>query len=301
MDQACAPPQTTPQWRTSFVCFILACAVCFIVSTPARSQDELPASDEPLSVEDHSWANFAVGSWKRVRISKEVLDANGKVKSITIQDGKSTLVAVDGDRFTLLEEVTVEVAGKRFPPTSRTIERGLYNESDGQTVTVKPLAAGSVAINRHEYPSQIREITVADKRSVRVTKVHYSPDAMPFFLKRDTICTDPSGETKLYEAAVEVVALDMPHRVLAEIKTSALVKTVHLQGNLTTVTLEVCCADVPGHVVAHAATKENADGQLIERSTLELLEYEVASKQADVRGLGRTRFFGKWRFRGSPR
>jgi hypothetical protein len=121
----------------------------------------------------------------------------------------------------------------------------------------------------------------------------------PFILKSETIWTDKTG--KKTTATVEVLAVEMPHRVLSEIKPSAHIKTVHNQGQFTTVTLEVSCLDVPGYIVAHTAKKVGPEGQLTERSTLELLDYEVVSKQAKLRGLGRQRLLGKRRSRGKPR
>lgn len=281
---------------------LVGCLICFALPPVVGAQDDKPRPpDGPSGVEDQSWARFGVGSWKLVRISKEVFGADGKLESMTIQEGKTTLIAVNGDRLTLQEEVTLEVAGKRFKSATRTIHRGLNNETEGQTVISKPLGKGKVVICRREYPSQIHEITISDEKSKRVSTLHYSPDVEPFILKRDTTYTDQTGKLTNYEATVEVLAVDMPHRVLTEVKPTAHIKTVQTQGNVTTVTLEVSCSHVPGHIVAHTAKKVGAEGRLAERSTLELLDYEVASKQTAARELGRPRLFGKGRLRGKTR
>lgn len=279
-------------------CALLPLVLGWPLLAAAQNNGQPPV--QPNGVQDHSWARFGVGSWKLVRISKEVFD-NGKLESVTIQEGKATLIAVQEDRFKLQEEVTLEVAGKRFKSATRTIERGLYNQSVGQTVASRLLNKGNVVICRREYPSQIHEIIVSDDKIKRVSQVYYSPDVHPYILKSNTKFTDLSGAQTNYEASVEVLAVDMPHRVLSETKSAAHLKTVHVQGNLTTVTLEVSCADVPGQIVAHTAKTVNAEGQLTERSTLELLEYEVVSKQADASGLGRRRLLGKRRLRGKTR
>jgi len=267
----------------------------------AGQNEKADPPDEPLGVEDNSWARFGVGSWKLVRISKEVFAADGKLESLTIQEGKTTLTASDGHRFTLQEDVTLEVAGKRFKSATRTIQRGLNDETEGQTVTIKSLGSDKVVICRREYPVQVHEVTVSDEKNKRVSKLCYSPDVEPFILKRETTCTDPSGKLTNFEATVEVLALEMPHRVLTEVKPTAHIKTVHTHGNVTTVTLEVSCAYVPGHIVAHTAKKVDADGRLTERSTLELLDYEVASKQAGNPPPSRLRIFGNGRLRGNTR
>ncbi len=278
---------------------VVLCAALCGGSPWAGAQDAEPPV--PTGIEDHSWSRFGIGSWKRVRISKEVFGGDGKLESMTVRERKTTLTAVTADRFTLHEEVTLEVAGKLFPPSSRQIERGLFNETEDQVVNTRRLSDGKVVIGGHEFPTQIHQVTLADEKSVWTSTVHFSPNVEPFVLKRHTISTDPTGNHTNYEAHVEVVAFDMPHRVLAEIKPTAHLKTVHRQGDVTTITLEVSCPSVPGHIVAHSTKMVSAEGRLMERSILELLEYEVGSKQVEHHGLGRTRLFGKRRLRGNPR
>jgi len=288
--------------RRSFAMLAAGCLMCLGFPSVASPQDDKPQPpNEPNGIEHHPWAKFGVGSWKLVRISKEVFDSNGKVESVAIHEGKITLIAVEGNRFTLEEEVTVEVGGRRFRAAPREIVRGLNNEIEGQKVTLKKLPKGIVVICQREYPTQVHEITVSDRKSKRVSRVHYSPKVRPFILKSRTICTDASGKQTKYQATVEVIAVDMPHRVLSEVKPTSHIKTVQTQGEYTTVTLEVSCQDVPGYIVAHTSKKVGANGQLTERSTLELLDYEVVSKQAGPRGLGRQRLLGKRRSRGNPR
>ncbi|MDP6556412.1 MAG: hypothetical protein QGG71_17205 [Pirellulaceae bacterium] len=285
-------------------CALLAAGylICFAFTPNAIPQDAKPhPPNEPTGIEHHAWAKFGVGSWKLVRISKETFGTDGKLETMTIQEGKITLTGVKGNWFTLQEEITLEVAGRRFKSATRIIERGLNNETEGQTVTSKSLGKGKVVICQREYPSQVHEITVSDAKSNRVSKLHYSPDVQPFILQRETTFTDKTGKQSNYVATVEVLAVDMPHRVLTEVKPSVYKKTVHTQGNRTKVTLEVSCQNVPGHIVAHTAKIVGQNGRLKERSTLELLDYNVASKQAGARGLGRPRRLGKRRLYGNPR
>lgn len=290
---------------------IAGCLLRLALPSVSEAQENKPRPpNEPIGIEDNSWARFAVGSWKLVRISKEVFDQNGKLESMTVQEGKTTLTSFDGSRFTLQEEVTLEVAGKRFKSAIRTVERGLNDETQGQTVTTRSLGKKTVTICRQEYPVQMHEITVSDEKMKRVSTLYYSPEVEPFILKRDTICTDQIAKMS-FESSVEVLAVDMPYRVLAEVKPTSHIKTVHLLKNLpqgdqtpdssTIVTLEVSCAYVPGHIVAHTSKKIDAEGRLTERSTLELLDYEVAGKQVGARDLGRPRLFGKGRLRGNTR
>ena len=84
------------------------------------------------------------------------------------------------------------------------------------------------------------------------------------------------GKETNYTSRVDVLALSMPYKVLSENKTTSLIKTVHNRSDGMTVTVEVHTPEVPGGVVAHTSKQLDLDGNLIRRSTLELVDYSVA-------------------------
>ena len=75
------------------------------------------------------------------------------------------------------------------------------------------------------------------------------------------------------ETLSEVVALDMPQRVLSEIKNVACIKTVQKTPRGSVTTLAMSSGDVPGGVVYQTAKEADTTGRLARRSTLELLNY----------------------------
>jgi hypothetical protein len=112
----------------------------------------------------------------------------------------------------------------------------------------------------------------------RVSLVHFNELTPPYDLRRETKATDAAGITKKFDSLVEVVAVEMPARILTESKAVSHVKTTHRQTNgNSTVVLETHCADVPGSIVAHTLKELNAAGRIVSRETLELIEYHVVS------------------------
>jgi hypothetical protein len=71
------------------------------------------------------------------------------------------------------------------------------------------------------------------------------------------------------------MAIDMPSKVLTEIKSTSHVRVMHQQGKASTLTLEVHAADVPGGVVSHTSKETDETGRVVRRSTLELLDYGI--------------------------
>jgi hypothetical protein len=204
----------------------------------------------------------------------ETLNPTAKVETISSTETKTTLVNVEDNRCTLNVETTVEVAGKRFPSEPKTVTQGLNGEVAGQTVTAKAAGEGEIMINGRRYATQTRQIVIQGEGTTRTNTIHFSGEVAPFVLKRETKATDATGES-LYDSNVEVVAVNMPFKVINRIKPVSIVKTVRRQRDgSSTVAIEFFCAAVPGGVVSHSLKELDASGNVVRRKTLELIAYE---------------------------
>ncbi len=81
------------------------------------------------------------------------------------------------------------------------------------------------------------------------------------------------GSNVLSETLSEVVALDMPQRVLAVLKNVACIKTVQKTPKGAVTTLAMSSPDVPGGVVYQTTKETDQAGHLLRRSTLDLVNY----------------------------
>lgn len=225
----------------------------------------------------HQWGRFRAGAWKRVRIHSETFDEKGSLANSSVTETYTVLTNVTDSTYDLRVEVTVDVGGRKFTAQPQIIRQGYFGEADGQKVTVSKASDGNLEISGIVVPSKVNEVTINGGPTKRVMTIH-SSERLPFFaLKRDCKATDADGKTVHYTTAVDVLAVDMPHRVLDEIHETAFVKTVHKQGKNTTLTIELDCPDVPGGVVAHSLREEDDKGRLLRRSTLELVGYGTSS------------------------
>ena len=111
----------------------------------------------------------------------------------------------------------------------------------------------------------------------------------PYILRRQSKTTDAGGTNVLSETCSDVVALDMPQRVLAEIKNVACIKTVQKTPKGCVTTLAMSSPDVPGGVVYQTTKETDATGRLIRRSTLELLSYGIRPETERTGLFGRKR------------
>ena len=238
----------------------------------------------------HPWGTFEIGSWKEVRVVTETLDAEGRVTSTKTTVTKTTLVAADDSSFTLKIEGSLQVAGKRIRTNPELLKQGYYGEPAGNKVEVTTVGPGEVSISGRTYPVLIQQITDSGENAKKTTTDYTSEDVPPFVLKREIKAVTGDGATGDRETVVEVLAVDMPYKVLAEVKTSSFVKTLHLRRNGgASVIIEVHCIEVPGAVVAHSVDELDAAGKVVRRSTLELLDYRVAVQQPPASSQNDTR------------
>jgi hypothetical protein len=259
-----------------------AIAMIALLLSVAGSAVSLPAKQlEGVSREHHPWGQFKIGSWKRVRTLTETLDEKGAVASTSTTETTTKLVDVDPEGYTLRIDVVVEVAGKRFTAQPQIVRRGFHGEAEGQNVSFKRTGAAGLTINGVKIPCEVQQITVDHENGKRITVVHYSERHAPFVLRRETTTLDNAGKPTDVQSQVDVVAFDMPHKVLAEVKPTSHVRIMHQQGKASTLTLEVHCTDVPGGVVSHTSKESDESGRVIRRSTLELLDYGIGTGDDD--------------------
>lgn len=274
-----------------------AALTMFLAALTAWAPAATGAPSEAAEWNRRPWGRFGIGSWKQVRVFTETLGQNGQVESLDTKEIKTTLDRVDDWGYRLKVEVTMEVAGKRFQAEPKYVAQGFYGESPGQTAALKSLGTGDVTICGRRYPCQIRQVTVNGEGTSKTSTLHCSDQTAPYVLKSETKASDAQGVS--YESWVEVLAVEMPSKVLTEIKPSALVSTVHKQrGGTSSVTIEVHCIDVPGHVVSHTSKELDAEGRVVRRSTLELVDYEVRNPAPETsRVLVKKRLFQHLRAR----
>jgi hypothetical protein len=249
--------------------FGLLSIVLAVVATAAVAR----AQSVTIPREHHVWARFSPGAWSKVQKVSQQFDERGELSSTSTTETKTTLLSVDDTGCQLRQEVTVTLGAKRFTPQPQLTRVGFFGETDGEQATVKKLHtteldAGGIAVMCDILEAKI----ISDDKQV-ISTIWHSDSVPPYILRRDTKLTDRQGELVHEETSVKVVALDMPCRVLSEIRTGAYLNTVRTYAKGSTTTVEVICTDVPGGVVSRSYSEMDASGQIVRRSSLELIGY----------------------------
>lgn len=237
----------------------------------------LRADDAADLRQAHAWGRFGKGSWRQVRIVTESFDADGKLVNSSTTDNTTTLDEITPERISLRVEVTVEVAGQKFPSQPQIIRQGYAGESVGQTVSIKPLKTETVTVGDRQIVCDTEQIEILGGQSKEVSLVHYSPRLTPRVLRRRSTTSDVASGKTMQESVSEVVKLNESQVVLGEPKNAYRVRLVQKSDRGTTTTLSVHVPEVPGEVVRQTSEKMDASGKLERRSKLDLVGYGVES------------------------
>jgi hypothetical protein len=255
------------------------------------------AEAKPLDRQHHLWGRFQPGAWKMARTVTQTLNEKEQVVNTSTTETRTILASVGKDGVVLEVQVIVEVAGKRFEAEPQVVKQSFYGDIVGNNLKLSEPSEGHVTIEGRKIPCHIQrlEYTSPNSSHKTTTTLYYSDTVAPYVLRRETTTTDADGSTTLNETTIEVVTLDVPCKVLGEIRSAALVRTItrHAKGTITTLTFT--SPEVPGGVVSHTSKETDKAGRLTRRSTLELVDYGL---QCDE-DAGGASYFG--RFKRRPR
>ena len=249
---------------------ILLVAICAVTQLA-------PAQDDALrKVRDqHGWGRFGSGTWKRIRVVSETLDENGKVVATSTTETKTTLTKVDDKTFTIKVEATVDVAGRKINSPAKMATRGYFGEAVGEKVEVRESGEQNVTIGDKRHACLVREVEITGANRRRKVRVFLSRRAAPTVLRKIVTGAIPNEDTKTYETVLDVIALDMPHRVAGKTLSTSHIRQIHTNNAGTTITLAVHSNNVPGEVVAYWAKELDAKERVIRRRTLEVMDFHV--------------------------
>jgi hypothetical protein len=233
------------------------------------------AAQEPrLAPTLHPWGRFEPGAWNIVHVVTETLNEQGQVVSTSTTDTKTTLVHVDSDGVTLEVEACMEVAGKRFQVEPQTVKQGFHGETAVSDLKLKDPTDGQFAVEDRKIPCKIQQLEMAGPTGKTSLTLYYSTTP-PYLLKRQCLVTDAEGKSTVSETNTDAIVLDMPVRVLDDLRSGNCVKKVHKNGKTTVTTLAVVVGEVPGGVVSHSSKEVDEHGRLLRRSTLALVDYNA--------------------------
>ncbi|MBN1393903.1 MAG: hypothetical protein JW959_02645 [Pirellulales bacterium] len=226
-----------------------------------------------ITADLHPWGRFEPGAWKLVRVLTETLDEKGQVVSTTTTDTKTTLMNIDDEGVALEVQVCMEVAGKKFQAEPQTVKQNFNGELAAADATLKELEDEHIVVEDRKIACKVQQIEIAAANEKTVVNIYYSTEVAPYLLKRTSIVRDAEKETELSSTVYEAIASDMPVRLRGETHAGAFVRTVCKNANGKTTTLAVVLPDVPGGVFRNSSKEVDNQGRIVQRSTLELVDY----------------------------
>lgn len=257
--------------RTARGAACLAAAAALAVAA-ATAQDGEEPENPGLRPEQHAWARFAPGAWKRVRIVTETLDADGRVQSRAVQETTTRLDKFENGFVTLRSEGVTDVGGQSLPIAVQTTVQGLSGQPAEGESKLRAMPEGAVTIEDASMDCRVEQLEVATPEQRTVTTNYYS-DHAPYLLRSESSTTALDGGGLSTHTIMDVTALDMPYRIGDALRSTSVLRMLHKHAKGSTLTLARSALDVPGGIVAYSSRERDARGRVVRRSTLELVDY----------------------------
>ncbi len=255
-------------------------AIIILFSVSAHGQDGGAVSLRKY----HGWGRFPAGAWRLVRATKETFDQKGEVNNVTLTESRSTLTLVTANDFELNTETTIEVAGQRYVSQPQKSRRDFFGVP--KTAKIKQVRETDLILNGLKTKCQIWEAVVNTNAARRVTRFHIPKSGPALIMQQNSVATGASSEQRLFEIDVKVLAVDMPHRVLANVLPCSVIRTVQQTKDKRIITLEAYSEAVPGGFVHQTMKMLDNDGRLLERQTAELVDYGRPQAAAPANNTG---------------
>ncbi len=247
---------------------LISLLVAIFATTSSWAQESGAA---PLSLRDyHGWGRFLPGSWRKVRVRKEAFGDDGEVISVSVSETKTTLTKVNDHDFEILTESSIEVAGQKYVPAPQMSTRDYFGVPEA--ASPKKVRQTDYVLNGLRTKCEVYEVVVLTANSKRVTHFHVPDDGSGLVLRQNTIATSRDGQ-RLFQIDVDVLAQNMPLKIMADTMPCAYLRTVQVTGDKKVVTVEAYSQAVPGGVVSQSVKVLDRKGRLLERQTAELIDY----------------------------
>lgn len=235
---------------------------------------------EPLAIppEHHAWGRVVPGAFSVVRNTTETFNEGDDTPDRFITTTRTTLHQLDTDGVILLIEAEREIAGKLVKFDPHTVKQGFNGVVTGQDTQIADLGTADVEIEGNVYPCRMQRITITDSRTITNIDSHYCPELPPYIIKSETTTTERDGGAVVDHILMQVIATDMPYLRRSDVLSTSVVTAVRDFPQGTTHTIATYSQSVPGGLVAQVSKELDTAGQLIRRSTLELLDYSVVPR-----------------------
>jgi len=228
--------------------------------------------------EHHEWGRFAEGASRRVRVVTEYFKNDQIVRSSTAE---TTVILRHADEeeavleiCTAFDRLGIARVDKGVPRVDTLTYNGPFS---GRKVKVQRKGSRIIRIGDEKFETEVRLITMGDSDKKWVSEVCYSATVAPYVLWRKNQAG--TADKAINTTTVDVVALGMPFSLqrasaeTPEILTTSHLRTVSQGAEGKTVSFEIRSEKIPGGIVFLSSKKLDLAGRIIQRTTVQLIDY----------------------------
>lgn len=240
--------------------------------------ERLPSPRESLLAslrEQHAWARYDPGAWRRLQVLSEAFDAEGTFVGRSLTEHTERLIDVDEESYTLSVESTVELAGRRTTSepkeqrysllTDRPFPESAPTLAEGEPVSI---SLGGVLIT-----CRVWRLGVAGEADddANFELLYVADDGVPRLLRRERSLALAGQSATRHDERVTQAGAPAEYG-------GALVKTWHSTGEMTQPSgarserFAVHASEPPGGLLQESVVEHDAEGNRSRWATTRLIE-----------------------------
>ncbi|MEQ8846485.1 hypothetical protein [Botrimarina sp.] len=224
--------------------------------------------------EEHPWARFEPGAWRKVRIVSEAFDERGQVVGGSLAEQTDRLVSIDSQSYTIQTERVVTLAGRSTRRPIETRRLSLWNDlgADAGPLKVTRGDRTSISLGGVAVPSQAWELEQHTPAGLEVETLYTSLDGPPLVLRREqqSIVDDSPATLRVYAVVRRGQPLLMGESLVESWQTT---ETIEQTSGARSETLGVYTTQAPGGLVHETLNATDAAGTRARWAVTELVEW----------------------------
>lgn len=253
--------------------------------TPATGAEAPEPETESflLPHDQHPWARFAPGAWRRTRATTEAYDEQGEFIGRSVAVQTEVLLGADASRYRLRAEALLDVGGKQMPGEQQRLDLSLLTDRTETPLRVVRDDSTSISLRGQVVPCECWRVEVATEFGERHDTLYYSAETSPHLLKR--VRTHTSDEVTLEESTDVVVHVDVPVLLAGVLQPGwrTLETTLHSDGAVTE-KHRLHSTAAPGGMVNEQTIVRAPTGAVTRWSVTELVDWGLEERVSALSG-----------------
>lgn len=226
-----------------------------------------------FSAKMHPWGQFHPGAWRLTKMCVETYEKNKEADRITCTDVYTTLQSLENDEVTCVVESFVNLAGKKVKMDPKTRIQGFHGLEKSEFKSYQVQKSESLCVGGVPVTCEVVCFSHTDEKVKKNVRIWVNRSLFPYIFKKEVrIQNMQTGEMEEL-TRLEVTKLNCQIALFGKIFKGFQTKIDTTFSSRTVNSVLVSSGEIPGGVVSRVSREMDADGNLLQVSSGELIDF----------------------------